>query len=58
MFGLTPGEFGLAASITIAIVTARYFPALGERIAVLLLARPAPPEPDGSTPPPPGTPPA
>lgn len=58
MFGLTPGEFGLAASITIAIVTARYFPALGERVALLLTARPERKTPEGESPRPPGTPPS
>lgn len=36
MLGLTLGEFGLVAYITVAIVTAKYFPLLGERLALLL----------------------
>jgi len=33
---LTPGEFGLVAFIVFAIVTARYWPSVGERIALKL----------------------
>jgi hypothetical protein len=35
VLGLTYGEFGLVAYITLAIVMAKYFPALGQRVALL-----------------------
>jgi hypothetical protein len=36
VLGLTAGEFGLVASIVLAIVTARYFPTLGQRLVLML----------------------
>lgn len=37
MLGLTVGEFGLVAFIVLAIITARYFPALGQRLVLLVV---------------------
>lgn len=42
-FGLTGGEFSIVAFVTVMVVSARYWPALGERIAMRLSG--APPEP-------------
>ena len=36
VLGLTAGEFGLVASIVLAIITARYFPTLGQRLVLLV----------------------
>ncbi|HEX3777712.1 MAG TPA: hypothetical protein VHV51_24755 [Polyangiaceae bacterium] len=36
MFGLSGGEIFIVAFVTVAVVSARYWPALGERIAVRL----------------------
>jgi hypothetical protein len=36
MFGLSGGEVFIVAFVTVAVVSARYWPALGERIAVRL----------------------
>lgn len=48
VFGLTAGEFGLVASIVLAIITARYFPTLGQRLVLLVrgggAATPPPPK--------------
>jgi hypothetical protein len=41
VLGLTVGEFGLVAFIVVAILTARYFPAMGERAALALTRRTA-----------------
>jgi hypothetical protein len=35
-FGLTGGEFSIVAFVTVMVVSARYWPAFGERIAVRL----------------------
>lgn len=37
MLGLTVGEFGLVTFIVLAIITARYFPALGQRLVLLVM---------------------
>jgi hypothetical protein len=44
VFGMNGGEMFLVAFVTVAVVSARYWPALGERIAVRLVggARPGP----------------
>lgn len=39
MFGLTVGEFGLVTFIVLAIITARYFPGLGQRLVLLAVGR-------------------
>lgn len=49
MLGLTVGEFGLVTFMVVAIITARYFPALGQRLVLLLMggdpsAEPPPPK--------------
>jgi hypothetical protein len=36
LFGLSGGEFFIVAFVTIAVVSARYWPVLGERILVRL----------------------
>jgi len=36
VFGLSGGEIFIVAFVTIAVVSARYWPAMGERIAVRL----------------------
>ena len=36
MFGLSGGEIFIVAFVTIAVVSARYWPAVGERVAVRL----------------------
>ncbi|HEY4104045.1 MAG TPA: hypothetical protein VGM44_09145 [Polyangiaceae bacterium] len=36
MFGLSGGEIFIVAFVTVAVVSARYWPALGERIVVRL----------------------
>jgi hypothetical protein len=38
VLGLTVGEFGLVTFIVLAIITARYFPALGQRLVLLVMA--------------------
>ena len=40
MFGLTYGEFFVIAFCVIAVLSARYWPMLGERIAVFLAGKP------------------
>jgi hypothetical protein len=47
VFGLTHGEWFVVAFCMIAVVSARYWPILGERIALLLA--PKPPVPDKNT---------
>jgi hypothetical protein len=39
VLGLTVGEFGLVTFIVLAIITARYFPALGQRLVLLVMGR-------------------
>lgn len=47
VLGLTVGEFGLVTFIVLAIITARYFPALGQRLVLAVKGRAdeAPPRP-------------
>jgi hypothetical protein len=49
VLGLTVGEFGLVTFIVLAIITARYSPALGQRLVLLVMgggpsAEPPPPK--------------
>ena len=44
VFGLNGGEMFLVVFVTVAVVSARYWPALGERIAVRLVGGAVPPE--------------
>jgi hypothetical protein len=39
VLGLSVGEFGLVTFIVLAIITARYFPALGQRLVLLVMGR-------------------
>ena len=45
MLGLTVGEFGLVTFIVLAIISARYFPALGQRLVLLVMGGDASSEP-------------
>ena len=38
VLGLTVGEFGLVTFIVLAIISARYFPALGQRLVLLVMS--------------------
>jgi hypothetical protein len=49
MFGLTHGELFIVTFVVFAVVSARFWPKLGERIALMAAGRPVPPpgkEPD------------
>jgi len=48
VFGLTHGELGLLSFIVLAIVSARYWPGLGEQIAVRLFPAGKTKDTDGS----------
>ena len=37
VLGLTVGEFGLVTFMVLAIITARYFPSLGQRLVLLVM---------------------
>jgi hypothetical protein len=37
VLGLTVGEFGLVTFMVLAIISARYFPALGQRLVLLVM---------------------
>jgi hypothetical protein len=52
VFGLTGGEFFIVAFVTVMVVSARYWPAIGERIAVRLSGEASESEPAAGQKPP------